>query len=124
MITTKAIAGRAAEEQALSHLESQGLTMVARNFRCRVGEIDLIMLHGQSLVFVEVRSRKCNRYASAAASVDFRKQRKLARAAGYFLLRRPGFRHHPVRFDVVALDGPSPERYTIQWLRDAFRPGD
>jgi putative endonuclease len=124
MTTAKAIAGQAAEERALAHLESHGLTLVARNFRCRLGEVDLVMLHGQSLVFVEVRSRKSSRYASAAESVDFRKQRKLARAAGLFLLRRPAFRHHPVRFDVVALDGPSPERYTIQWLRDAFRPGD
>ncbi len=123
MTGAKAIAGQAAEDRALAHLVAHGLEPVARNFRCRVGEIDLVMLHGQSLVFVEVRSRKHSRFASAAESVDLRKQRKLARAAAFFLLRKPAFRHHPVRFDVVALDGPSPERYAIQWLRDAFRPG-
>ena len=123
MAHDKGIAGQAAEDRALAHLVANGLKPVTRNFRCRLGEIDLVMLHGQSLVFVEVRSRKNSRFASAAESVDARKQRKLARAAGFFLLREPAFRHHPVRFDVVALDGPSPERYAIQWLRDAFRPG-
>lgn len=122
MAHLKAIAGQAAEERALEYLEARGFTLVERNFRCRLGEIDLVMLHERRLVFVEVRSRT-NRFVSAAESVDFRKQRKLARAAGFFLLRHPAFRHHPVRFDVVALDGPSPDRYAIQWLRDAFRPG-
>ncbi len=122
MAHLKAIAGQAAEERALAYLKARGFALVERNFRCRLGEIDLVMLHGRSLVFVEVRSRT-NRFVSAAESVDFRKQQKLARAAGFFLLRRPAFRHHPVRFDVVALDGPSPDRYAIQWLRDAFRPG-
>lgn len=123
MAQPRAIAGREAEEAALQHLESSGLTLLARNFRCRLGEIDLVMLHGRSLVFVEVRSRKDSRFASAAESVDARKQQKLARAAGFFLSRRPAFRHHPVRFDVVAFDGPSVERYRLQWVRDAFRPG-
>lgn len=123
MTQPKAIAGREAEEAALEHLESRGLTLISRNFRCRLGEIDLVMLHGHSLVFVEVRSRRTSRFASAAESVDSRKQQKLARAAGFFLSRRPAFRHHPVRFDVIALDGPSPDRYELQWVRDAFRPG-
>lgn len=123
MTHVKAVAGQEAERRALELLETRGLTLLERNFRCRLGELDLVMLHGKTLVFVEVRSRKSSRFASAAESVDLRKQRKLARAAGFFLLRRPAFRHHPVRFDVVALDGPSPERYAIQWVRDAFRPG-
>ncbi|HEX2139715.1 MAG TPA: YraN family protein [Woeseiaceae bacterium] len=123
MTQPRALAGQRAEDTALEHLESRGLTLIARNFRCRLGEIDLVMLHGQSLVFVEVRSRKVSRFASAVESVDPRKQQKLARAAGFFLSRRPAFRDHPVRFDVVALDGPSPDRYELQWLRDAFRPG-
>ena len=122
MAHLKALAGQAAEERALAYLEARGFTLVERNFRCRLGEIDLVMLHGTHLVFVEVRSRT-NRFVSAAESVNFRKQQKLARTAGFFLLRRPAFQHHPVRFDVVALDGPSPDRYAIQWLRDAFRPG-
>ena len=89
----------------LTYLAARGLTLVERNFRCRLGEIDLVMLHEQKLVFVEVRSRTSRRFTTAAASIDLRKQRKLARAAGFFLLRRPRLRHHPVRFDVVALDG-------------------
>lgn len=115
--------GDRAEQLALEHLEARGLTLVARNFRCRLGEIDLVMRERQSLVFVEVRFRKTSRFATALESVDFRKQRKLTRAAGFFLGRHSEFRNHAVRFDVVALDGPSQDRYKLQWVRDAFRPG-
>lgn len=115
--------GEKAEQLALEHLESCGLTLVARNFRCRLGEIDLVMQEKQSLVFVEVRFRKTSRFASALESVDFRKQRKLTLAAGLFLGRHREFRDHAVRFDVVAFDGPSRERYELQWVQDAFRPG-
>ena len=66
------------------------------------------------------RGRK--RTTSALESVDRRKQRKLALAARYFLGRHREYRHHAVRFDVVGLDGPSRDRYRLQWIRDAFRP--
>jgi putative endonuclease len=115
--------GARAEQLALEHLEAHGLTLVTRNFRCRLGEIDLVMRERHSLVFVEVRFRKFSRFASALESVSCAKQRKLTRAAGFFLGRHREFRNHPVRFDVVALDGPSQERYRLQWVRDAFRPG-
>lgn len=115
--------GKKAEQLALEHLKARGLTFVARNFRCRLGEIDLVMLDGQCLVFVEVRFRKTSRFASALESVDARKQRKLTRAGGLFLSRNPGFRNHAVRFDVIGLDGPSQDQYKLQWVRDAFRPG-
>ena len=114
--------GRRAEQIALDYLLARDLKLVARNFRCRVGEIDLIMKHGTCLVFIEVRYRKPNRFATATLSVDSRKQKKLLRAAAFFLCRRPHFANHVVRFDVVALDGPSELRSTIQWLQDAFRP--
>jgi putative endonuclease len=123
-MTQRTIAGQKAEQLALEHLEAQGLTLVTRNFRCRMGEIDLVMREKQSLVFVEVRFRKSRRFASAAESVDFRKQRKLTRAAGFFLAAHSLFRNHAVRFDVVALHGSSLHGYELQWVRDAFRPGD
>lgn len=114
--------GDPAEQLALEHLQARGLKLVARNFRCRLGEIDLIMLDDECLIFVEVRFRKRGYFASALESVDRRKQRKLALAAGYFLGRHHEYRHHAVRFDVVGLDGPSRDRYRLQWVRDAFRP--
>jgi putative endonuclease len=114
--------GRQTEQLALDYLGHRGLRLLERNFRCRYGEIDLIMLDNIVVVFVEVRFRQCGRFASAAASIDGRKQRKLCQTAGYFLARYPQFHASPVRFDVVAFDGPSQQEFTLQWLPDAFRP--
>lgn len=118
--------GNRAEELALEHLRSAGLRLVARNFRCRVGEIDLVMQEGNCLVIVEVRCRQAGRqgrFPSAVESIGPQKQRKLAKAALFFLARHQRFQHHAVRFDVVAYDGPAPGSYALQWIRDAFRPG-
>lgn len=116
--------GRRTEQLALDHLLRNGLKLLERNFSCRHGEIDLVMLDGMTVVFVEVRFRKFSRFATAAASVDVHKQRRLWRTGGCYLRRHP--RHHdaPVRFDVVAFDGPDQHDFALQWLRDAFRPGD
>jgi putative endonuclease len=125
--TAKSIGARS-EQLALDHLRSAGLELVAQNFRCRVGELDLVMLDGNCLVIVEVRCRKTTafataRFPSAVESIGPHKQRKLAKAALFFLGKHKAFRNHPVRFDVVAYDGPTPDEYTLQWIRDAFRPG-
>lgn len=114
--------GRKAEQIALDYLLARKLRLIARNFYCRVGEIDLVMEDGSCLVFIEVRYRKPNRFASAALSVNLRKQRKLIKAASFFLCRNTRLADRVVRFDVVALDGPSESESTLQWLRDAFRP--
>jgi putative endonuclease len=87
-----------------------------------MGEIDLVMLDPDCLVFVEVRFRTANRFASAAGSIDGHKQRKLTRAAAVFLGRHPQYSEHAVRFDVVAFDAAADGGYTLQWLQDAFRP--
>jgi putative endonuclease len=79
------------------------------------------MLDSDCLVFVEVRYRRPNRFASAAVSVDARKQRKLASAAAFYLGRNSALAKHVIRFDVVALDGPTETKSKLQWLRDAFR---
>ena len=110
------------ENQALEHLSSSGLKLLTENFRCRMGEIDLVMLDQDCLVFVEVRYRKSNRFASAACSIDRHKQRRLARTAAMFLGRHPQYRDHVVRFDVVAFDATPDNQCTLQWLQDAFRP--
>jgi len=113
--------GRQAEKLALDHLRRQGLKEVARNFRCRMGEVDLVMMHGDCLVFAEVRFRNQNSYASAVASVDLHKQRKIIRTAAAFLGHHPQYSGCSVRFDVVGLD-QSGDQSSLRWIRDAFRP--
>ncbi len=113
--------GRQAEKLALDHLKRQGLKEVARNFRCRMGEVDLVMMHGDCLVFAEVRFRNQNSYASAVASVDLHKQRKIIRTAAAFLGHHPQYSGCSVRFDVVGLD-QSGDQSSLRWIRDAFRP--
>lgn len=102
------------EIRARAFLESQGLRLVASNFRCRVGEIDLIMHDADTLVFVEVRFRASMRFGGALVSVDMAKQRRLIATAGYFLQQRS--LNLPCRFDILAFGGG--ER--IDWIRDAF----
>jgi putative endonuclease len=114
--------GRRTERLAEQHLSLHGLQTINRNFRCRHGEIDLIMLDGPALVFVEVRYRKPNRFGTAAATVNQRKQQKLTNTAAMFLAKHPFYRDHPVRFDIVGLDGPDIDHFKIQWHKDAFRP--
>lgn len=115
------IKGARYERLALKHLRAKGLELIEQNFRCRLGEVDLILRDEDCLVFVEVRCRTSNRFASAAHSVDERKQAKIARTAAMFLSKHPRLSNCTVRFDVVAFDRPESDRCTLQWTRDAFR---
>jgi len=112
-------AGSAAEDRALAHLLEQGLRLVARNYRCRLGEIDLVMLDGATLVLVEVRYRSSAAFGGAVASVTLQKQRRLIGAARHLLATRAELRKLAARFDVVTLDGLR-ERPKIRWIRNAF----
>ncbi|MDD3884370.1 MAG: YraN family protein [Gallionella sp.] len=108
--------GAAAEQYAADFLIHEGLLLVARNYRSRFGEIDLIMRDGDTLVFVEVRLRRNARFGGAAASIDPRKQRRLILTAQGYLARLPKI--PPCRFDAILLDnaqGRAPE-----WLKNAF----
>lgn len=108
--------GRLAEEQARDRLVAAGLVWVASNVRAKVGEIDLIMRDGETLVFVEVRSRRGAAFGGAAGSVDAGKQRRLRLAAQWYLQRSCGHgAWPPCRFDVVAFEGEA-----CEWIRDAF----
>ncbi len=109
-------AGAAAEKRARSFLERRKLNVVAANYRTRCGEIDLVMRDGDALVFIEVRHRRGKFFGCAAESVDSVKQGKIIRAAQEFLQTH---RHDgPLRFDVVAFDGPAPSAPT--WIKNAF----
>ena len=111
--TARQIDGQAGEDDALEYLRQNGLTLVERNFRCKGGEIDLIMHHQAALVFVEVRKRADNRHGGAAASVTAAKQARLILAAQVYLQR---YKNPPAcRFDVVAIDGDA-----LSWLKNAI----
>lgn len=111
--------GRLAEQHAEHYLSTQGLTIKARNYRCKAGEIDLIMNEGNTLVFVEVRLRSNRNFAGAAETVDWRKQQKLVRAAQHYLQRHGLTDAVACRFDVIAFD-PNRIDGQVSWLRDAF----
>lgn len=117
MVSNTAL-GNAAEAQALCYLQAQGLILVQRNFRCRTGELDLIMRDTETLVFVEVRSRRYAQYGSPAESVTPAKQHKLLSAAACYLQRQ--CLDLPCRFDVIAIR-KSAAKAQIEWIKDAFR---
>lgn len=114
-MTTRAKPGRNAEDAAAAHLEAQGLSMIARNYRCRFGEIDLVMRDGRTIVFVEVRARRSSAYGGAAASITAAKREKLIAAARHYLSGRSLL--PACRFDAVLIEG---EPARIEWLRNAF----
>jgi putative endonuclease len=106
--------GAAAEQAAADYLAQQGLALVTRNFRCRLGEIDLIMRDGKALVFVEVRARTSREFGGAAASIDSRKQQKLIAAAQMYLTQVSPT--PPCRFDAVLI-----ENGALRWVQNAFQ---
>jgi putative endonuclease len=121
--TDRQLAGAAAEDAACEHLLSAGCQLLARNAGFRVGELDLVMREGQTVVFVEVRMRRDNRFGGALGSVDAGKRRKVARAAQVWLAAHPRLAQAPCRFDVVAV-GPESEGSNCEWLRAAFTLDD
>jgi putative endonuclease len=112
-LSLRQVQGRDWERAALLHLRRHGLRPVEENFRCKGGEIDLIMRDGDTLVFVEVRQRGAASHGGAAASITPAKIRRLVRAAQFYLLRFPVT--PPCRFDVVAIDGDR-----LEWLQDVI----
>ena len=113
--TRKQIVGEQAEDRAAEFLESRGLVILERNYRRRLGELDIVAREGPVLVIAEVRARSSERFGGAAASVGFHKQQRLIRAASQLLQRRPDLARMPVRFDVLCVSGAQ-----INWIRQAF----
>lgn len=105
--------GEAAEALAADFVESRGLRIVARNYHCRYGELDLVARDGETLVFIEVRRRSGEAFGGAAASIDAAKRDRLLKAARHYLA---GLSAAPAcRFDAVLLSGEPPR---IDWLRN------
>ena len=111
--------GESAEEQAHKFLINKGLKPVCRNFRCKQGELDLVMTDGQTLVIIEVRFRKTDQYGSAVESVTRTKQSRIIAATQFFLSSQANLSQkvdRPIRFDVVAISGND----NIDWIKNAF----
>ncbi len=111
--------GQRYEAAAEAWLQEQGLQPLARNFTSRGGELDLVMREGDTLVFVEVRFRKSDRFGSPVESVTFSKQQKLLRTAQLYLLAHPQWRAHPCRFDIIAAR-PGECGLQFEWIKNAF----
>jgi putative endonuclease len=114
--------GRDGESRAAAYLASCGLRIIARNVRSAAGEIDLVALDGETLVFCEVRTRRSHEQGGALESVTPAKQRQVVRVAEHFLARHPRLATLPLRFDVVAIDVASGD-VEIAHVRDAFQAG-
>lgn len=110
----KQATGQQAESAALRHLTNEGLTLVEANFACKMGEIDLIMWHADTLVFIEVRYRNDPSRGSGAESITRAKIHKIIKTAEYFLLVHPEFGQSDCRFDVVSVDN------SLDWIQNAF----
>jgi putative endonuclease len=114
--------GERGEQRAERWLLDRGLRMVARNYRCRAGEIDLVMLDPtpkdtEVLAFIEVRLRGPGARVDSVDSVDERKQQRLITAARHFLMSHPEWREHACRFDVIGIDG---DQAGLRWIPGAF----
>lgn len=111
--------GAHAEKLAEQYLKQQGLRTVTCNYRCRLGEIDLIMDDKHHLVFVEVRKRTSSRFGNAVDSVTRSKQQKIMKTALFYLSKHRLYAAKAVRFDLLCLDGASSQ---MTWIKNAFGP--
>ena len=111
--------GRRAEKLAQRYLEQQGLLAVERNYRCRRGEIDLVMNDTGGLVFVVVRYRASEKFGTPAETIQRNKIARLRYAAEHYLQQTPRLDTYSSRFDVIAISGPLHDP-KINWIKDAF----
>jgi putative endonuclease len=112
--------GNKYERLAEQFLAKKQLKLVSKNFLCSLGEIDLIMLDKNTLVFIEVRFRKQKFFGHAAETVTPQKQQKIIRSAQIFLQKNPTFSHHSCRFDIIGIDQNQNETTTVNWIQNAF----
>ena len=111
--------GNLYETQAKQYLQKQGLKILEQNAHAYRGEIDLVCLDHDTVVFVEVRYRNTTSFANSLESIGYLKQKKLIKAAEYYLLKKGWTEKKYCRFDVIAIDGCKPSK--IHWIKDAFQ---
>lgn len=107
--------GEKSEQLACQYLLKKGLQVVEKNFRCKYGELDLIMRDQKTLVFIEVRFRKSNKYGGALESITPKKQFRIIAATQYYLLLNKI--NSPIRFDVITMSNDT----DINWIKNAFQ---
>lgn len=112
--------GRIAEAFALQYLQTKGMRLLAQNWQCRSGELDLVMLHGDTVVFVEVRYRRHIAWGGAVESIDARKRGKLILTAQYFLQKESRWANYPCRFDVITMSAGKLSPGELNWIQNAF----
>ncbi len=112
--------GKVAEDVAATYLLEQNLNIIARNFHCRFGEIDLIAIDKNILVFIEVRYRKNEQYLTALETIDKNKCHKIITTGNYYLSQHKTYRHHQCRFDTVTITGDL-NKSVIEWIKNAFQ---
>lgn len=112
--------GRRWEAAAARYLERRGLTVLARSYRCRLGELDLVCREAGALIVVEVRARGTTARCSAVESIGPRKRKRIVLATRHLLMCRPELGGLPIRFDVVAFDAIDTEAPQVTWVRNAF----
>ncbi|MFP4243964.1 YraN family protein [Pseudomonas sp. JUb52] len=113
--------GKQAEDSALQFLQTRGLRLIARNWRWQGGELDLVMLEGDTVVFVEVRARRHTAWGGAAESIDARKRQRLVNSAALFLQSEARWAKRPCRFDVIAIGpGADASPQALEWIKQAF----
>ncbi len=114
--------GAAGEQLARAWLEGRGLQTITANFRCRTGELDLVMLDAECIVIVEVRYRASASHGGPLHSINLRKRQRILRATRRFVQLHPWCRNHPLRFDVLALTGDL-QAPDVCWQQRAFDAG-
>ena len=113
--------GAEAEKSALLFLKQQGLKLLHKNFACRAGEIDLVMLDHFTLVFIEVRSRSHSRFGNAASSININKQQKIRKTAAVYLQKYRQHNHRVCRFDAISIDNhDGTGQNSLEWIKSAF----
>ncbi len=113
--------GESGEREAERYLNGRGLVTVAKNHRAPGGEVDLVMLDGEALVFVEVRTRSDGSRGTAVETIDRRKRARIVTAARDYLEQNPW--PGSIRFDVVGITGLGDER-VLEYIPDAFVVGE
>lgn len=117
--------GKFAEDYACYYLQQAGLTFLTRNFRCRYGEIDLIMQQKNCIVFVEVRYRKTADFGSAIESINATKKQRVRQTAHFYLQQFDKRQQYDWRFDWLGLSpAKEPQKFLVEWLENAWEIDD
>jgi putative endonuclease len=108
------------EDRARGYLQAHGLLLLHSNYRCRFGEIDLIMRDGDTLCFIEVKFRKSLLFGGAAASISAAKQRKIIKTALFYISAHKQLANQATRFDALLIQRQADHSNQINWIQNAF----